>query len=190
MPLMKHLVLASVVALALTTTSYAAETVRPATPQPGPAALAGGLAVVYYYDDFRDTSLAAAVERGPGEAGPPLPQIDYRTGIGTVLTSDANDFVGAHITGFIHFDEVGRWELKVTSNDGVRLTVGDAMLFEDMTPHPDYDSPPLAVDVPEAGWYPLQILYYERKHTSTLRLWWRRPTAEGFDVVPAAAFKH
>ncbi len=190
MVLMKQLILASVVAVAVTTNGGAAEVARPAAPQPDAAALSDGLAVEYYYDDFRDTSLSNTAARGPGEAGPPLPQLNYQSGIGKVLTSDATDFVGAKITGFLQFDEAGRWELKVTSNDGVRLTVGEAMLFEDMAPHPDYDSPPLAIDVPEAGWYPVHILYYERKQTSTLRLWWKRPNATSFDIVPAQAFKH
>lgn len=171
-------------------TPAAAQGVRPAEPQPDPAALSDGLAVEYYYDDFRDVSLSTTVARGPGEAGPPLPQLNYQSGIGRVLTSNASDFVGAKITGYVNFDRMGEWQVKITSNDGVRLRIGDETLFEDMAPHPDYDSPPLSVQIEESGWYPINILYYERKRTSTLKLWWKQPGANSFELVPAAAFKH
>jgi hypothetical protein len=54
----------------------------------------------------------------------------------------------------------------------VRLTVGEVLLFEDMPPHPDSDSPPLPVtiSVSEAGYYPFHLLHYERQRTSTLIL--------------------
>jgi hypothetical protein len=57
----------------------------------------------------------------------------------------------------------------------VRLTVGEVLLFEDMPPHPDSDSPPLPVtiSVSEAGYYPFHLLHYEHQRTSTLILNWK-----------------
>ena len=72
----------------------------------------------------------------------------------------------------------------------MRLTVGEVLLFEDMPPHPDSDSPPLPVtiSVSEAGYYPFHLLHYERQRTSTLILNWRRLGALTFEPVPASAF--
>lgn len=168
----------------------AATQLQPADPQPDPASLKKGLAVEYYYDDWRDQSLSARASRGGGEVGPPLPQLKYRSGTGRVLTSDSSDFVGAKITGYMLFTEPGTYILRLTSNDGVRLTIGNAFLFEDYPPHPDSDSPPLEVTVTEPGYYRIHLLYYERKRTSTLILAWKTPGALSFEPVPPEAFWH
>ena len=50
---------------------------------------------------------------------------------------------------------------------------------------------PVQATVAEPGWYPLDILYFERKGTSTLQLFWLPPGASGDRVlVPAEAFGH
>lgn len=186
--------LAALLLVLIAALPVAAETaveVRPATPQPDPESLQRGLAVEYYYDVFNDTQeLEAYVREGPGEQGPPLPNLDYKTGVGRVLTSNQADFVGARITGYIELPEPGTYRFVVTSNDGVRLSIGGAELFEDPKPHPDADSPPLAVEAPTAGFYPIEVLYYEKKRTSTLKLRWQPPGSAGLDIVPPSALKH
>ncbi|MCP5370767.1 MAG: hypothetical protein H6907_03465 [Hyphomicrobiales bacterium] len=152
------------------------------------AGLQPGLAVAYVYDFVRHLSQLGGWKQA--EAGPPLPQLDYRSGEGEVLTSGENNGVGANIQGFIHFDRPGAWLLKVTANDGVRLTVAGQQLYEDPTVHGDRDSEPLPVSVAKAGWYPLEMLYFERKGTATLRLWWSPPGGGEFQIVPAAALGH
>lgn len=165
--------------------------VAPADPQPDAAALADGLAVRYYFSRFTHIdNLAAWMNSDDGMAGEPLPNLDYQMGAGNVLTTTSADMVGAHITGFIHFAEPGTYELKVTSNDGVRVTLGGEMIFEDPEIHADTASPPLVTTIEEAGWYPLDILYYEKKGTAALRLHWKRPGDDAFSIVPATAFKH
>ncbi len=165
--------------------------VAPADPQPDAAALEDGLAVRYYFSKFTHIdNLAAWMNADEGIEGEPLPNLDYQMGEGNVLTTTSADLVGAHITGFIQFAEAGTFELKVTSNDGVRLTLGGETIFEDPEIHADTASPPLVVTIDEPGWYPLDILYYEKKGSAALKLHWKQPGASGFTVVPAAALKH
>lgn len=183
------MVLAATLFMASGAQAWVAE---PASPQPEAAALKPGLAVTYYYSRFEHIDeLESAIRRGedatPGGA---LPTIDYKSGAGRALTSSAADLVGAHITGYVHFDKPGTWTLMVTSNDGVRLTVGGAMLHEDPEIHGDTDSPPLKLDLPEAGWYPIEILYYEKKGTSTLKLYWQPPGGTAMAIIPADALRH
>ncbi|MFC6672856.1 PA14 domain-containing protein [Marinobacterium aestuariivivens] len=124
----------------------------------------------------------------PGE---PLPQLNYRTGAGTVLTSNGNDGVMARITGFIHLDKTGSYKFAFESNDGVRLEIGDQMILEDPDVHSDRFSDFGSFDVSEPGWYPLTIRYFERKSTSTLRFFWEPPGTEGtMPLVPAEALGH
>jgi hypothetical protein len=107
-----------------------------------------------------------------------------------VLTTTNNMLVGAHITGFIQFAEAGTHRLRVTSNDGVRITLGGEMMFEDPGVHKAESSPDLVFDVAEPGWVPLDILYYQKKGTWALQLYWQPPGAPGFVPVPAASLKH
>lgn len=165
--------------------------VAPADPQPDAAALKDGLAVRYYFAKFTHIdNLEAWMHSDDGIAGTPLPNLDYQMGGGNVLTTTSADLVGAHITGFIQFAEAGVYELKITSNDGVRLTVGGQMAFEDPEIHADTASPPLAVTIDVPGWYPLDILYYEKKGTAALKLQWKKPGESAFSTVPATALKH
>ncbi len=49
---------------------------------------------------------------------------------------------------------------------------------------------PISVEIEQAGWYPLEVLYFEKKNTSTVQLRWSPPGGVGFTAVPASAFKH
>jgi hypothetical protein len=165
--------------------------VAPADPQPDAAALKDGLAVRYYFSKFTHIdNLAAWMNSEDGIEGEPLPNLDYQMGAGNVLTTTSADLVGAHITGFMDFPEAGTYELTVTSNDGVRVTLGGVMMFEDPEIHADTASPRLVVRIEEPGWYPLDILYYEKKGSAALKLHWKKPGESAFSVVPTTAFKH
>jgi hypothetical protein len=164
---------------------------RPASPQPQASVLKEGLAVRYYFNRFNHLrELEGWMDADEGQPGPPLPALNYRSGIGNVLTAGAADMVGARIDGFIHLAKAGEYRFLVTSNDGIRLRIGGVMMHEDPSIHGDTTSPPLVFKVAEPGWYPLEILYFEKKGTSTLELYWRTPTGDSDEPVPAAAFKH
>lgn len=179
-------------ALALISTAAgAASAPQPLTPQPSPQTLKDGLAVRYYLSRFDHVDqLAAFIGSQPGKEGAPLPNLDAVMGPGNVLGTTSGDFVGARISGLIAFERPGTYSLQVTSNDGVRLILGGVMLFEDPEPHPDSVSPPLAVEITSPGFYPLDILYYEKKGTATLKLEWQPPGTDAFVVVPPSAFRH
>lgn len=163
------------------------------TPHAAPDSLTPGLAVVYYDNFFREIrELEEWMDYKDGRAGPPLPQLDYRVGPGDVLTSGSDEGVGAHITGFIHLAETGTYTFVAQSNDGIRVEIGGEVVLEDPDVHSDRYSDFGKVEVAEPGWYPISVLYFERKNTSTLELYWRPPSVpEGtMKLVPAEAFAH
>jgi hypothetical protein len=127
-------------------------------------------------------------EAGDGEPGPPLPQLDYQSGAGTVLTSDHADMVGARIRGFINFDQPGRWLLATQSNDGVRVRIDGKIIINDPDVHSDQFSMNAELNIAAPGWYKLEVSYFERKSTSTLQLYWQPPGGTEFVIVPAAAY--
>src|SRR5262245_37188392 len=158
----------------------------PVTPQPDSAVMKPGLAVKYVSAKVRGVDAIEAI--GGGTVGRPLPQLNYDSGTGPVLTSIYADFVGAKIKGFINFEQPGRWLMTAESNDGVRVRLNDLVIIEDPDVHADQFSNTAELNIAAAGWYKLEITYFERKNTSTLKLYWHRPDSSEFEIVPAAAF--
>ncbi|WP_169545340.1 PA14 domain-containing protein [Sneathiella aquimaris] len=164
---------------------------KPASPQPAASALKPGLAVQYYGAKLNSIrEFIEWMEYDKGKAGPPIPQLNYQVGQGPVLTATATDMVGADITGFINFERSGPYTFMVHSNDGVRLTIGDKMIYEDPEVHADRFSDEITLEISEPGWYPVRVLYFEKKNTSTLELYWDPPGPEEVDYVPTKAFAH
>jgi hypothetical protein len=164
------------------------DNLTPAQPQPAADALQPGLAVNYL--EIKVRSVDEVEAEGAGEPGEPLPQLDYHTGDGKVLTSEHADFVGAKISGFINFDQPGRWLMATQSNDGVRVRIADQVIINDPDVHSDQFSMNAEINIATPGWYKLNVSYFERKSTSTLQLYWQRPGGTEFEIVPAAAFGH
>ncbi len=164
---------------------------QPANPQPDATALKDGLAVEYYFAKYNHIrELETWMKYKDGKPGDPIPMLDSKAGSGAVLTSGVDDLVGAHITGYIGFDDPGAYRFQVTSNDGIRITLGGVEIFEDPDVHPDRTSDTIPVQIDQAGWYPLKILYFEKKSTATVQLHWSPPESSGFNPVPASALKH
>ncbi|TNE34174.1 MAG: hypothetical protein EP348_11445, partial [Alphaproteobacteria bacterium] len=86
--------------------------------------------------------------------------------------------------------EPGRYTFMVQSNDGVWLSIGNKLIYEDPTVHADTFSDELVLEISEGGWYPIHIKYFEKKNTSTLELYWETPDGGDMDYVPESAFRH
>lgn len=162
-----------------------------ASPQPAAGALSAGLAVRYYgakYNHIRE--LVEMMDYQKGTQGKPIPMLNYHVGRGNVLTTTTTDLMGADITGFIHLAKAGKYTFLVQSNDGVRLEIGGKQIYEDPDVHSDRFSDELFLEISDPGWYPIRVLYFEKKATSTLELYWQVPGSSDADFVPADAFAH
>src|SRR5262245_33548863 len=156
---------------------------RPAEPQP--AQLTPGLAVEYTY---AKVNYIEQLKGRKFEAGPPLESINYRWG-GNVLTSKSREEVGAIITGFIRFEKAGVYGFEITSNDGVLVEIGGQVLHEDPGVHSDSTSDRINVKIDQPGWYPLRVVYFQKKGTASLVLAWIEPGQKGRTApVPAKAY--
>ena len=154
------------------------------------AGMQAGLQIDYYYGDFGHVDeVVEYASRKSSAQGEPLPNLDFRGGAGKkVLNQKHKDLVAAIITGFINFPSSGTHMIKVRSNDGVRIAIGGLTVFEDPEPHPDRNSSPVPVDVSEAGWLPIEIIYFERKGSWSIELTWQENGDYG--AIPASHFAH
>ena len=105
------------------------------------------------------------------------------------LASDKTDGVQAHIFGFLRFPAAGTYVFQVNSNDGVRREIGGKRIWEDGDVHPDRLSPPIPVQVTAPGLYPIKILYFEKRNTATLEVFWTAPGGQR-TVIAGDAIVH
>ena len=168
---------------------------KPFTPQPADSALKPGLTVRYYNTKVRYLDeLVRFISSRPGTPGEPLRALDYADkGPGAyVLGTDRPELVAAVIDGLMRFDTPGRYELAFVINDCIQFFLDGQMLFAkdwDGTPSLLWDS--FFVNIEQPGWYPLHLIYYQRKGTAALELNWKRPGQAGdLAVVPAEAYAY
>jgi hypothetical protein len=156
--------------------------------EPQPTELTPGLAVEYTY---AKVNWIEQLKGRKFEPGPPLENVNYRWGGGNVLTSKSREEVGAIINGFIRLEKAGVYGFEITSNDGVQVEIGGQVLHEDPGVHSDATSDRINVKIDQPGWYPLRIVYFQKKGTASLVLAWVGPGEKGRAVpVPAKAFGH
>ena len=150
----------------------------PASPQPQAGALKSGLAVKYAFPgDVQDLYDADGWRSYGPKAGPPLVGFDYpNTKAGEkVLTTGSSEYVVAFIDGYMRFDAAGTYQLQFWSNDGLRVEIGGAKVYEHDGRHPCVSLGPQAVEVPSAGWYAVKALYFQLKNTACLQMKMQAP---------------
>jgi hypothetical protein len=185
-----HIVAVIVLAVVVIVGAAAADIVsglKPAEPQPTAEQLAPGLAVQYTYAIVNSIS---ELKGRKFEPGPALTHLEWRMGNGIVLTSKSREGVGAMITGFIQFDKPGTYGFEVTSNDGVRVEIGGKLIHEDPGVHSDTTSDRIDVTIERAGWYPVNIVYFQKRYTATLTVRWAPPGDKKIVPIPPKALAY
>ncbi len=181
---------ASVIASFLPMAALAAPLeLTPANPQP--SGLSAGLAVSYAYpSDVKTLADARSALDKRATQGPPLSGLSYEdtTDGSKVMTSRFSTNVAAQITGYIRFDAAGIYTVNMWSNDGIEASIGGQEIAYYDDRHPCEPAGEVQVSVPQAGWYALEALYFQRQGTACLMLEWG--SGSDLELVPDAAFGH
>lgn len=174
------------------------ETVKltPADPQPDESALKPGLAVWYKGADVKTLLEAESWLENDPSPGEPIAGFTYEDSNGTALTSSSKVFLVAGIRGFMKFPEAGSYYLEVASNDGFNLNLGgqEEILRIDGRQACGEKVDYVTVEVPQAGWYKLDAVWFQRHNTSCLLLYWEKPGDPPLDnttpPIPAEFYAH
>ena len=110
-----------------------------------------------------------------------MPTVDFET---------AEDFGGeddflTHVIANLTVAEAGEYTLRLTSDDGSRLTLDDQVLIDNDGPQ-DGTAKEATVTL-EPGAHPLFIEHFEGGYGQRLLFEWKAPGDTGFEIVPSSA---
>ncbi len=189
---MSSAILGIVAALGLVCASALAAAPLKLTPaNPQPSGLKSGLSVSYGYapDKFKSLSLARSIYKSAAKPGKPLRGLDYRdTEFGeNTLTSTTPWYLTARITGYFKFDAPGIYDIEFFVNDGLDATIGGQRVGHADGINPCEGTVVTQVEAPVAGWYDLDVFYYQNAGTACLMMK-MAPTGKKRQWVANSAF--
>jgi len=152
-----------------------------------------GLATVYIEKKYRNVDQVPTGEAAhkAGYQGKPVLLLNHQSGKEEfVFDSGRSQGVAMVMTGFLHLEKKGTYRWQALANDGISMFINNKMIFEDPKVHKDRLTPTGTIQVNEIGWYPVSIIYFQRKGTAALKLYWQPPAAKEFSLVPAEVYWH
>jgi GH43 family beta-xylosidase len=121
-------------------------------------------------------------------------QIDFNWGTGRPLNTIAVDSFNIRWTGLIRPEHSEQYTFRTTSDEAVRVWIGDELIIDHWTPHAT--STLTGVKTLEAGkWYDIRVEYRDVAGHAEVELSWSSDSQTGgqFEVVPSEnlrALKH
>ena len=152
-----------------------------------------GLSVVYIFKKYRNVDQVPTGKAAlrMGRRGEPVAMLNHQSGKKEfVFASGRSQGVAMVMDGFLNLEKEGTYRWQALANDGIRMFINKTMIFEDPKVHPDRLTPAGTLEVAKGGHYPVQIIYFQRKGTAALKLYWQPPGAEQFSLVPAEVYWH
>ncbi|MEO9778576.1 MAG: hypothetical protein ABJH07_02050 [Sedimentitalea sp.] len=163
---------------------------KPASPQP--SSVKSGLNVTYGYSEtkFKMLSRGKQIIAANPQRGKPLRGLDYREkefGENN-LTATQPWYFAAKIKGYYRFDAPGVYDIEMYTNDGIDARIGGQRVGHISGITSGCETTVVAqVEAPSAGWYDLDILYFQNAGTSCLMMK-AGPTGQKRSWVPNSAF--
>jgi hypothetical protein len=143
----------------------------------GIGAAAAGLRGEYFDNvDFTDLKLTRTD-----------PAIDFNWGFGSPDPSINQESFSIRWTGQVAAPVSGNYIFVTRSDDGVRLWVGNQLLIDNFTPHPETEDRSVAVALDAAQSRDLRLEYFEMTANAVIRLMWIRPGQTNPEVIPSTA---
>jgi hypothetical protein len=168
---------------------------QPPAGPPQPAAISGtpraGLLPVYVLGTFDHVdNMPRGTDLAKGRRGAPITVFDAESGSGAMWDSQSPSNYGVQMDGLIRLERPGRYGFAARSNDGIRVAIDGHRVVDDPYVHATQVSPTTWLEVPQAGWYPITVQYFQKGGTAAFQLLWQPPEATALGVMPAAVFAH
>ncbi|MDQ8205834.1 putative Ig domain-containing protein, partial [Pelagicoccus sp. SDUM812003] len=140
-----------------------------------------GLTASYHHLDTSPGKLSDIDFDAEADYVETVSEVDFNAGSGAAHEGGPTDDFAIQYEGFVHIDETGEWNFKVTGDDGYRLFVDGEMVLECDGQHVS-TSTIGTVELP-AGSHSIELIYFERGGLSNLTLEWQGPNDSEFSVI-------
>lgn len=168
-----------------------AEPPKPIAPQPAAGELRPGLVPLYFAGMLEHVdNMPRGADLAKGRRGAPIAALDLESSSGAMWDSQDRRNYSVQMDGLIQLDRPGRYGFAALSNDGIRVTIDRHRVVDDPYVHATQTSPVTFIDLPQAGWYPITVQYFQKGGTAALKFLWQPPGAANLSPVPAAAYAH
>ncbi|MGE4051911.1 MAG: PA14 domain-containing protein, partial [Piscinibacter sp.] len=142
-----------------------------------PAVTTGsGLAGSY----FNNTTLSGTAVLSRTEA------IDFSWGTASPGTGVNSNNFSARWTGTVLAPTTGSYRFRTVSDDGVRVWVNGVRIINNWSDHSATTNTSGTVSLTAGQRYTIQVEYYEKGGSATMRLRWLRPGTSSYVAIPAA----
>ena len=115
--------------------------------------------------------------------------VDFNWGSGAPAGGIGADNFSVRWTGYVQAPSTGSYSFRTVSDDGVRLTVGGALIINNWTDHGPATDTSAVVSLVAGQYYPITLEYYERGGGAVVSLQWQPPAA-AFTAIPLANLYH
>jgi hypothetical protein len=96
-----------------------------------------------------------------------------------------DDYYSVRWTGYLDVSAAGEYGFRSTSDDGIQVFLGGALVIS--SPVVQHFGTALGTAVLAAGATPIEVRFYENEGNDGIRLEWMQPGETEWSVIPAAA---
>jgi TolB-like protein len=107
---------------------------------------------------------------------------------GSPLPRIHSDWFGVRWTGLLHIDIQGTYSFKFVHDDGVRIWVNSEKIYDSWRGGV-YDNS-IDIHFEDTGWMPIKIEYWEGSALAKCLLFWAKPGAMEFEILPTSHLAH
>jgi len=148
-------------------------------------ALSQGLQV-YWYDSIGSQSSLSGVDWSTPDRMTRADIVNWQSTSAPWEPGAPHDYFAVRVVGTVRAHADGVYRFRLGSDDGSRLYINDHVIVDNDGLHGmQYREGTVEL---EAGYHPLEILFFERTGTAGLHLEWRPPGQSSWATVPATAF--
>ena len=112
------------------------------------------------------------------------------SGVWEGLPTNFDTYFFAEWEGYLYFDEIGTWTIRMKCDDSCRLFgIEETLLIDDWSCHSSWAAKEGTIAVSAPGYYYYKIRYQQKESTKGFVMEWRSPSGQ-FEVIPAEKIFH
>ena len=112
------------------------------------------------------------------------------SGVWEGLPTNFDTYFFVEWEGYLHFDEIGSWSIRMKCDESCRLFgIEETLLIDDWGCHSTWEAKETTIAVSTPGYYYYKIRYRQKTGNKGMIMEWRAPTGQ-YEIIPADKIFH